>query len=98
VIGHCTRKALAVASLPFVWRWFEIQHLSQTAFTSYLVMMVPTAVVQNHRYQTVYERMAHRTLGCLLGSTAVTGSAVPCLLMLLWLVPEDNLVSNRKLA
>jgi uncharacterized membrane protein YccC len=62
------RGALAVALLPFVWRWFEIEDFSQTAVTSYVVMIVPLAVVREHQHGTIYERMAHRTLGCLLGS------------------------------
>ena len=65
---HCTRAALAVALLPVVWRWFSIPDFSQTAVTSYVVMIVPSTAVGKRRYATIYERMAHRTLGCLLGS------------------------------
>ncbi|MET4716389.1 putative membrane protein YccC [Bradyrhizobium japonicum] len=67
---HSTRAALAVALLPIVWRWFSIEDFSQTAITSYVVMIVPGAAVGEHRYATIYERIAHRTLGCLLGSGA----------------------------
>jgi uncharacterized membrane protein YccC len=65
---HSTRAALAVAALPLVWRWFSIEDFSQTAITSYVVMIVPSTAVWERRHVTVYERMAHRTLGCLLGS------------------------------
>ncbi|WP_027583482.1 FUSC family protein [Bradyrhizobium sp. Ai1a-2] len=65
---HSTRAALAVALLPLVWRWFSIEDFSQTAITSYVVMIIPSAVVWERRYVTIYERMAHRTVGCLLGS------------------------------
>jgi uncharacterized membrane protein YccC len=65
---HSTRAALAVALLPLVWRWFSIEDFEQTAITSYVVMIVPAAAIWERRYATIYERMAHRTLGCLLGS------------------------------
>ena len=68
LIEHSTRVALAVALLPLVWRWFGIEDFSQTAVTSYAVMVVPSSIVREHRHQTIYERMAHRTLGCFLGS------------------------------
>lgn len=72
LLAHSTRTALAVGLLPLVWRWFSIEDFAQTAVTSYLVMIVPTAVVRERRHLTLYERMAHRTLGCLLGgSTAI---------------------------
>jgi uncharacterized membrane protein YccC len=67
LLEHSMRGGLAVALLPFVWRWFEIEDFSQTAITSYVVMIVPLAVVRDRQPSTIYERMAHRTLGCLLG-------------------------------
>jgi uncharacterized membrane protein YccC len=75
LLVHSTRAALAVGLLPLVWRWFSIEDFSQTAVTSYLVMMVPAAAVLDRRYSPIYERMAHRTLGCLLGG----GTAIICL-------------------
>jgi len=75
LIEHSTRAALAVAALPLVWRGFAIQDFSQTAVTSYVVMIVPSSVVRGHRHETIYERMAHRMLGCLLGSAA----AIACI-------------------
>jgi XapX domain-containing protein len=68
LIEHSTRTALAVGLLPLVWRWFEIEDFSQTAVTSYVVMIVPAATVRDRRHGPIYERMAHRTVGCLLGS------------------------------
>ncbi|APG14041.1 putative membrane protein YccC [Bradyrhizobium elkanii] len=68
LLEHCTRAALAVALLPLIWRWFGIEEFSQTAVTSYVIMIVPSAAVGNRRYATIYERIAHRALGCLLGS------------------------------
>jgi uncharacterized membrane protein YccC len=75
LLAHSTRTALAVGLLPVVWRWFSIEDFSQTAVTSYVVMIVPAAAVLERRHRTIYERMVHRTLGCLLGS----GSAIVCL-------------------
>ena len=75
LLAHSTRAALAVGLLPLVWRWFSMEDFSQTAVTSYIVMMVPAATVLEHRHSTIYERMAHRTLGCLLGG----GTAILCL-------------------
>jgi uncharacterized membrane protein YccC len=69
LLEHSTRGALAVALLPIVWRWFSIEDFSQTAITSYVIMIVPPMDVREHRHRTIYERMAHRTLGCLLGGT-----------------------------
>ncbi|WP_024513632.1 FUSC family protein [Bradyrhizobium sp. Tv2a-2] len=65
---HSTRAALAVALLPLVWRWFSIEDFSQTAITSYVIMIVPATAAGERRYATIHQRMVHRTLGCLLGS------------------------------
>jgi uncharacterized membrane protein YccC len=70
LIMHATRAALAVAALPLVWRWFGIQNFSQTAVTSYVLMIVPPTLARAGRPRPVYERAAHRMLGCLLGSVA----------------------------
>lgn len=75
LVAHSTRAALAVALLPLVWRWFKIEDFSQTALTSYVIMIVPATAVGERRHHTIYERMAHRTLGCLLGSAV----AIACL-------------------
>jgi uncharacterized membrane protein YccC len=89
LIEHSTRGALAVALLPLVWRWFGIEDFLQTAVTSYIVMIVPSTIVWEHRHQTIYERMAHRTLGCLLGSAAALlcvhlfGTDLPAMLLTL---------------
>ncbi len=86
---HSTRSALAVATLPFVWRWFEMHDFPQTAVTTYIVMIVPAVVVCELRHQTIFERMIHRTLGCLFGcvtaiaSIALFNGALPGLLITL---------------
>lgn len=89
LIEHSTRGALAVALLPLVWRWFGIEDFSQTAITSYVVMVVPSMIVRERQHQTIYERMAHRTLGCLLGSAVALlcvrlfGTDLPAMLLIL---------------
>ncbi|HEX3576471.1 MAG TPA: FUSC family protein [Rhodopila sp.] len=75
LLSYSARGAVAVGLLPLVWRWFSIEDFAQTAVTSYMVMIVPAEAVREGRYSTIYERMAHRTLGCLLGS----GTAILCL-------------------
>ena len=74
LLGHATRSALAVALLPLVWRWFEIEEFSQTALTSFVIMFVPHAVVREGRHRAIIERMTHRAAGCLLGSVVALGS------------------------
>jgi uncharacterized membrane protein YccC len=83
LVEHSTRAALAVALLPLIWRWFEIEDFLQTAITSLVVMIVPAAVVHAHTQQTVYKRIVHRALGCLFGSAV----AIACLS-----VVSDNLL------
>ena len=75
LVTHSTRAAIAVALLPLVWRWLEVQDFGQTDITSYVVMLVPAAVVHERRHHSIYERMAHRVLGCFLGGAA----AIACL-------------------
>ena len=74
LLEHATRSALAVALLPLVWRWFEIEEFSQTALTSFVIMFVPGAVVREGRHRAIIERMIHRAAGCLLGSAVALAS------------------------
>jgi uncharacterized membrane protein YccC len=73
LLEHATRSALAVALLPLVWRWFEIEDFSQTALTSFVIMFVPDAVVREGWHRAIIERMIHRAAGCLLGSVGALG-------------------------
>ena len=89
LLEHATRSASAVALLPLVWRWFEIEDFSQTALTSFVIMFVPNAVVREGRHRPIIERMIHRTAGCLIGSavalaslSALGDTLVPSLLVL----------------
>jgi uncharacterized membrane protein YccC len=74
LLEHATRSALAVALLPIIWRWLEIEDFSQTAVTSFVVMIVPAEVIREGRRRAIIERMAHRAAGCLLGSAVALAS------------------------
>jgi uncharacterized membrane protein YccC len=74
LLEHATRSALAVALLPIIWRWFEIEDFSQTAVTSFVIMVVPDTVIREGRHQAIIERMIHRAAGCLLGSAVALAS------------------------
>jgi uncharacterized membrane protein YccC len=74
LLEHATRSALAVAVLPLVWRWFEIEDFSQTAITSFVIMFVPVAVLREGLHRAIIARMTHRAVGCLLGSVVALGS------------------------
>jgi uncharacterized membrane protein YccC len=73
-LEHATRSALAVALLPFIWRWFEIENFRQTAVTSFVIMIAPVAVIAEGRHRPIVERMIHRSAGCLVGSAAALAS------------------------
>ena len=73
-LEHATRSAFAAALLPFIWRWFEIEDFRQTAVTSFVIMIVPVAVIREGRHRAIIERMAHRAAGCLLGSAVALAS------------------------
>jgi uncharacterized membrane protein YccC len=78
LLVHSTRTALAVGLLPVVWRWFSISDFAETAVTSYVLMIVPSVVVREGRHLTLYQRIVHRMLGCLLGGSI----AIVCLSLL----------------
>ncbi|HTI01817.1 MAG TPA: FUSC family protein [Acidisoma sp.] len=67
LIIHAAQTAVAVSLLPLVWRFFEITNYLQTAITAFIVMIVPLNVIESGSRYAVYERMAHRLIGCLLG-------------------------------
>jgi uncharacterized membrane protein YccC len=74
LLQHATRSALAVALLPIIWRWLEITDFSQTAVTSFVIMIVPPAATREGQRRAIIERMAHRAVGCLLGSVVALAS------------------------
>jgi uncharacterized membrane protein YccC len=73
-LEHATRSAVAVALLPFIWRWCEIENFRQTAVTSFVIMIAPAAVLMEGGHRPIIERMIHRSAGCLLGSAVALGT------------------------
>lgn len=73
-LEHATRSAMAVALLPFIWRWFDMENFRQTAVTSFVIMIAPVAVITEGRRRPIIERMTHRSAGCLLGSAVALAS------------------------
>ncbi|GAB0118272.1 FUSC family protein [Acidisoma sp. 7E03] len=90
VIIHATQAALAVSLLPLVWRAFEITNYLQTAITAFIVMIVPLQAIESGGRFAVYERMAHRLTGCLIGGVVA--------LVALHVVADDGLLWTLCLA
>lgn len=87
LIIHATQAAVAVSLLPIVWRVFSITDYVQTAITAVIVMIVPLEVIESGGKDAVYERMAHRILGCGLGGLlAILALGVAADNLLLWTV------------
>jgi uncharacterized membrane protein YccC len=66
-LAHASRAAIAVGLLPLVWRAFSITDIAPTAVTSFIVMIVPTTVLEHEGVGAIYQRVVHRLLGCAIG-------------------------------
>jgi uncharacterized membrane protein YccC len=67
ILAHASRAAIAVGSLPLVWRAFSITDISATAVTSFIVMIMPATVVKQEGITAIYQRAVHRVVGCVMG-------------------------------
>jgi uncharacterized membrane protein YccC len=67
ILAHASRAAIAVGSLPLVWRAFSITDISATAVTSFIVMIMPATVVKQEGITAIYQRAVHRVIGCVMG-------------------------------
>jgi uncharacterized membrane protein YccC len=67
ILAHASRAAIAVGSLPLVWRAFSITDISATAVTSFIVMIMPATVVEQEGIAAIYQRAVYRVLGCVTG-------------------------------
>jgi uncharacterized membrane protein YccC len=67
ILAHASRAAIAVGSLPLVWRAFSITDISATAVTSFIVMIMPATVVEQEGIAAIYQRAVYRVLGCVMG-------------------------------
>ncbi len=68
---HATRTGVAVASMPWVWRWLDLPSLSQMGITVAAVMAVPA--LSRHPAEdrlAVARRAGQRLFGCFLGGLA----------------------------
>lgn len=65
---HAAQAAVALAVLPFCWRWFAIPELAQSAVTILAVMLVPVSTLGASGLAPVSRRLLQRVAGCLAGS------------------------------
>ena len=68
---HALQGAIALAMIPWMWRWFGIQSLSQSSITIMAVMMVPLASLTALRHPTS-EKLIYRFMGCCVGGLFAT--------------------------
>jgi uncharacterized membrane protein YccC len=67
ILAHASRAAIAVGSLPLVWRAFSITDIVPTAVTSLIVMIMPATVLEQEGIAAIYQRAVHRVIGCVMG-------------------------------
>lgn len=70
---HASQGAIALALIPWIGTWFDIQALSQAGTTIIAVMTVPLASLSNPLRPTRAKRI-HRVIGCTVGG--LVGTAV----------------------
>lgn len=67
VARHVLVAGLALALIPWVWRWLAIPSLSQATVTVFVVMMLPAAAINDDMISPLSSRMLNRLIGCLMG-------------------------------
>jgi len=70
---HALQAAIALASIPLVWRVFHVQSLSQSSTTILAVMMVPLLDVTASPHPAS-RKLKHRFIGC--GTGALLATAI----------------------
>ena len=68
---HALQGAIALALIPWVWRAFHVNALSQSSITIMAVMMVPLTDLAAAN-QPAAARLRHRFLGCCIGGLLAT--------------------------
>lgn len=68
---HAVQGAIALALIPWVWRWFAIESLVQSSITVMAVMMVPLSGLSAERHPTS-AKLLHRFTGCGIGGALAT--------------------------
>ncbi len=71
-VVHALRGGIAIASVPFLWRWLELPGLAQMPITVAAVMAVPFAVIADPsgRDREVMSKSLLRVVGCVIGGLA----------------------------
>ena len=71
-VAHALRGGIAIASVPFLWRWLELPGLAQMPITVAAVMAVPFAVLADPsgRDREVMSKSLLRIVGCVIGGLA----------------------------
>lgn len=67
VARHAFIGGLALALIPFAWKWLGIPALSQSSVTIFAVMLVPAATLAKGVLSPVSSRLMNRLIGCLAG-------------------------------
>jgi uncharacterized membrane protein YccC len=67
VARHALVGGIALALIPWAWRWLGIPALSQSSITIYAVMLVPAATLAEGTLSPVSSRLVNRFIGCLAG-------------------------------
>lgn len=68
VARHACVGGVALALIPWAWRWLGIPALSQSSITIFAVMLVPVASLASGMLNPVSSRMMKRLVGCLAGA------------------------------
>ena len=71
-VQYAARGGLAVASVPFIWTFWDLPSVAQMPITMTTIMAVPFALTSDpvERNRAVLERGVLRLIGCLLGGLA----------------------------
>jgi len=72
--AHALQAGLALALIPWAWRWLGVSALSQSSITIMAVMMVPAASLASGpgAHATISTRLLHRFVGCCAGGLVAT--------------------------
>jgi uncharacterized membrane protein YccC len=71
---HAARGAVAFAVLFFFWRVIELSSFSDSAVTSYMVLMLPAAPIREGKDIALTDRGMQRFVGCVLGGAFALAS------------------------
>ncbi|UGY10586.1 FUSC family protein [Phyllobacterium pellucidum] len=64
---HALQAGIALAFIPFIWRWTGFASLSQSSVTIMAVMLLPVATLESSVLNPVTSKIAMRFVGCAAG-------------------------------